>query len=341
MIAAFAPVPLFCMMDGPVYVSRRIDYFHEVFRPKQFIPEKAIDASKVVKHVSVYGGECGNGVGDLENRADGKSPSSFGSLSLSAEEKEEAERLYRRIREIEKMHPSPIADSEAVRLCGRSVVAGDGVVVDGGDGVVMAGDGVVMAGDGVVMAGDGVVMAGDGVVVAGDGVVVAGDGVVVDGGDGVVVAGDGVAVDADKGNLSQSVTTSTPTPPLSPTPPLTNPPSTTTPQVHFLVDQCACAECSPVVQSDGSLYCELCHVPILRDTWVEHMRSICHQMKRWNGVHKYINPYMRPSSQAYHLMQSMGWKEGEGLGVEGQGRLEPIATRLKRNRLGIGAHDDT
>ena len=151
----------------------------------------------------------------------------------------------------------------------------------------------------------------------------------------MVVAGDGVAVDADKGNLSQSVTTSTPTPPL------TNPPSTTTPQVHFLVDQCACAECSPVVQSDGSLYCELCHVPILRDTWVEHMRSICHQMKRWNGVHKYINPYMRPSSQAYHLMQSMGWKEGEGLGVEGQGRLEPIATRLKRNRLGIGAHDDT
>ena len=306
-IAAFAPVPLFCMMDGPVYVSRRIDYFHEVFRPKQFIPEKAIDASKVVKHVSVYGGECGNGVGDLENRSDGKSPSSFGSLSLSAEEKEEAERLYRRIREIEKMHPSPIADSEAVRLCGRSVVDGDGVVVDGGDGVVMAGDGVVVAGDGVV----------------------------VDGGDGVVVAGDGVAVDADKGNLSQSVTTSTPTPPL------TNPPSTTTPQVHFLVDQCACAECSPVVQSDGSLYCELCHVPILRDTWVEHMRSICHQMKRWNGVHKYINPYMRPSSQAYHLMQSMGWKEGEGLGVEGQGRLEPIATRLKRNRLGIGAHDDT
>ena len=292
-IAAFAPVPLFCMMDGPVYVSRRIDYFHEVFRPKQFVPEKAIDVSKVVKHVSVYGGECGNGVGDLENRADGKSPSSFGSLSLSAEEKEEAERLYRRIREIEKMHPSPIADSEAVRLCGRSVVAGDGVVVDGGDGVVMAGDGVVVDG------------------------------------------GDGVAVDADKGNLSQSVTTSTPTPPL------TNPPSTTTPQVHFLVDQCACAECSPVVQSDGSLYCELCHVPILRDTWVEHMRSICHQMKRWNGVHKYINPYMRPSSQAYHLMQSMGWKEGEGLGVEGQGRLEPIATRLKRNRLGIGAHDDT
>ena len=291
-IAAFAPVPLFCMMDGPVYVSRRIDYFHEVFRPKQFVPEKAIDASKVVKHVSVYGGECGNGVGDLENRADGKSPSSFGSLSLSAEEKEEAERLYRRIREIEKMYPSPIADSEAVRLCGRSVVAGDGVVV-------------------------------------------AGDGVVVDGGDGVVVAGDGGAVDADKGNLSQSVTTSTATPPL------TNPPSTTTPQVHFLVDQCACAECSPVVQSDGSLYCELCHVPILRDTWVEHMRSICHQMKRWNGVHKYINPYMRPSSQAYHLMQSMGWKEGEGLGVEGQGRLEPIATRLKRNRLGIGAHDDT
>ena len=40
------------------------------------------------------------------------------------------------------------------------------------------------------------------------------------------------------------------------------------------------------------------------------------------------------------LMKRMGWKEGEGLGQDGHGRLEPIPTRLKRNRLGIGAKDD-
>ena len=108
----------------------------------------------------------------------------------------------------------------------------------------------------------------------------------------------------------------------------------------FEIDRCACNECSPTIQDDGSLFCELCKVVLREDTWVAHFQSICHQLKRSQSHHTYINPHMKPSSYANHLLESMGWTEGEGLGRDHHGRLEPIPTRLKRNRLGVGAKDD-
>ena len=110
--------------------------------------------------------------------------------------------------------------------------------------------------------------------------------------------------------------------------------------VQFQSTQCACRECSPVVLESGDLHCDLCNITLVNDTWIAHMQSIGHQWKRSKGQHQYINPYMNPSSQAYRVMESMGWREGEGLGYEGNGRLEPIPTRLKDNHLGIGAEDD-
>ena len=112
------------------------------------------------------------------------------------------------------------------------------------------------------------------------------------------------------------------------------------PSIQFKTKLCGCKECSPVVLENGLLHCALCDISIQNDSWQTHKQSICHQIRRSRGNHMYINPYMNPSSQAYHVMQSMGWSEGEGLGYEGQGILHPIATRLKDNRLGVGAEDD-
>ncbi|KAJ3087487.1 G patch domain and ankyrin repeat-containing protein 1 [Quaeritorhiza haematococci] len=39
----------------------------------------------------------------------------------------------------------------------------------------------------------------------------------------------------------------------------------------------------------------------------------------------------------YRLLQSHGWQHGQGLGADNQGRTYPIPTRLKADRLGIGA----
>lgn len=36
-----------------------------------------------------------------------------------------------------------------------------------------------------------------------------------------------------------------------------------------------------------------------------------------------------------HLMQKMGWKEGEGLGRSGDGTLEPLAVDIKADRKGL------
>ena len=35
-----------------------------------------------------------------------------------------------------------------------------------------------------------------------------------------------------------------------------------------------------------------------------------------------------------HLMQKMGWKQGEGLGIAKQGQLEPLALDVKTDRKG-------
>ncbi|KAI9169183.1 hypothetical protein LWI28_008451 [Acer negundo] len=43
------------------------------------------------------------------------------------------------------------------------------------------------------------------------------------------------------------------------------------------------------------------------------------------------------SNIGFKLLKKHGWKEGTGLGVCEQGRLEPIRTCLKNNKRGLGA----
>ncbi|KAL8520713.1 hypothetical protein ACS0TY_011311 [Phlomoides rotata] len=43
------------------------------------------------------------------------------------------------------------------------------------------------------------------------------------------------------------------------------------------------------------------------------------------------------SNIGFQLLKKHGWKEGTGLGVSEQGRLEPIQTSVKKNKRGLGA----
>ncbi|KAK2635150.1 hypothetical protein Ddye_029942 [Dipteronia dyeriana] len=43
------------------------------------------------------------------------------------------------------------------------------------------------------------------------------------------------------------------------------------------------------------------------------------------------------SNIGFKLLKKHGWKEGTGLGICEQGRLEPIRTCLKNNKRGLGA----
>ncbi|KAJ0464503.1 putative G patch domain and ankyrin repeat-containing protein [Helianthus annuus] len=43
------------------------------------------------------------------------------------------------------------------------------------------------------------------------------------------------------------------------------------------------------------------------------------------------------SNIGFQLLKKHGWKEGTGLGISQQGRLEPVQTYLKKNKRGLGA----
>ncbi|KAL0073552.1 hypothetical protein J3Q64DRAFT_1816181 [Phycomyces blakesleeanus] len=42
------------------------------------------------------------------------------------------------------------------------------------------------------------------------------------------------------------------------------------------------------------------------------------------------------TNRGYLLLQKMGWKVGEGLGTQGQGRIDPISIEIKLDSLGVG-----
>ncbi|KAF1878859.1 hypothetical protein Lal_00047531 [Lupinus albus] len=43
------------------------------------------------------------------------------------------------------------------------------------------------------------------------------------------------------------------------------------------------------------------------------------------------------SNIGFQLLKKHGWKEGSGLGISEQGRIEPVETYVKNNKRGLGA----
>ncbi|RCN50003.1 g-patch domain protein [Ancylostoma caninum] len=49
---------------------------------------------------------------------------------------------------------------------------------------------------------------------------------------------------------------------------------------------------------------------------------------------------LNEANKGFRLLQSMGWKEGEGLGREGQGRQQPVETTVRKDRQGLGTAEE-
>ncbi|KMZ74200.1 G-patch domain containing protein, expressed [Zostera marina] len=43
------------------------------------------------------------------------------------------------------------------------------------------------------------------------------------------------------------------------------------------------------------------------------------------------------SNVGFKMLKKCGWREGTGLGISGQGRLEPVEAHVKNNKTGLGA----
>ena len=91
----------------------------------------------------------------------------------------------------------------------------------------------------------------------------------------------------------------------------------------------------PASASGDGIFCDWCAAEVPRDGGEEHLRSTVHRFNmqyRPARGHYFLNE----SNAGYRMLKAMHWQEEEGLGAQGQGRLEPIRTRLKNDRIGVG-----
>ncbi|TPX66947.1 hypothetical protein SpCBS45565_g04127 [Spizellomyces sp. 'palustris'] len=84
----------------------------------------------------------------------------------------------------------------------------------------------------------------------------------------------------------------------------------------------------------GPFYCQTCNSP--HSTPLEiHQTSIPHLLSLSPG-RSVPNYGLNATNKGFQMLQDQGWTYGNGLGVDEQGRQQPIATRLKRDRRGVG-----
>ncbi|XP_026214894.1 G patch domain and ankyrin repeat-containing protein 1 [Anabas testudineus] len=81
-------------------------------------------------------------------------------------------------------------------------------------------------------------------------------------------------------------------------------------------------------------WCDVC-CSEYQSSLSSHLSSTLHQfsLRRPPPTPYYCLP---PSSKSYKMMVRCGWKPGTGLGPEGEGPKQPVATVLKRDQKGLG-----
>eukprot|EP00306_Pavlova_sp_CCMP459_P009568 CAMPEP_0185181766 /NCGR_PEP_ID=MMETSP1140-20130426/853_1 /TAXON_ID=298111 /ORGANISM="Pavlova sp., Strain CCMP459" /LENGTH=371 /DNA_ID=CAMNT_0027747657 /DNA_START=136 /DNA_END=1252 /DNA_ORIENTATION=+ len=82
--------------------------------------------------------------------------------------------------------------------------------------------------------------------------------------------------------------------------------------------------------------CEVCHERV-RGSRVAHATSIAHQFAvNTKTIRKPTGIALPSGNVGFRMLRdTMGWREGEGLGRHGQGEVQPVPTRLKRDRTGL------
>lgn len=69
-----------------------------------------------------------------------------------------------------------------------------------------------------------------------------------------------------------------------------------------------------------------------------HRLSVCKAMEEMLGsATATTTTTINSSNIGFQLLKKQGWKEGTGLGISEQGRLEPVETHVKNNKRGLGA----
>jgi len=93
---------------------------------------------------------------------------------------------------------------------------------------------------------------------------------------------------------------------------------------------------------DDTKHCPICDEYVIKASWKQHLRGISHLHAMHNGPSQPAESPKDSATQTYrnkpgfHLLRTMGWVEGTGLGANQQGATEPIQVVMKHDRRGLG-----
>ncbi|EGC34075.1 hypothetical protein DICPUDRAFT_153778 [Dictyostelium purpureum] len=101
------------------------------------------------------------------------------------------------------------------------------------------------------------------------------------------------------------------------------------------------SETSPTDSNIGNenFYCEICESKIENTNRTQHETSITHILSARTKDN--FKPARYSSSKlkdniGYKILLEKGWNDGEGLGIDNQGLINPIENKKKLNKSGVG-----
>ncbi|KAG0381232.1 G patch domain and ankyrin repeat-containing protein 1 [Mortierella sp. AD032] len=89
--------------------------------------------------------------------------------------------------------------------------------------------------------------------------------------------------------------------------------------------------------AEGYVLCETCQMEVRKDDLDRHRRGTAHLMSQESPVKPIDALTLGHENKGFRMLVSSGWDYDKGLGAEGQGARHPVATRLKHDRLALGA----
>ncbi|KAG0043885.1 G patch domain and ankyrin repeat-containing protein 1 [Gryganskiella cystojenkinii] len=87
----------------------------------------------------------------------------------------------------------------------------------------------------------------------------------------------------------------------------------------------------------GYVLCEACQIEVREEDWDRHQSGTAHLMSKDSPIQPLDRLKLGHENKGFRMLINSGWEYDKGLGAQGQGTRHPVATRLKHDRLALGA----
>ncbi|KAF9988528.1 hypothetical protein BGZ65_000598 [Modicella reniformis] len=91
------------------------------------------------------------------------------------------------------------------------------------------------------------------------------------------------------------------------------------------------------IVAEGHVLCESCQIEVREDDLDRHRQGTAHLMSQESSIKPLDTLTLGYENKGFRILVNNGWDYEKGLGAKGQGARHPVATRLKHDRLALGA----